>query len=156
MRPSDAAYITLHYVTILKVSKVWNVKDHNSYKWLDISLHATDLTIETFTRQRGNKQNGRPPKRLIGKDWTSCRHKDWRKDRHQRKDRKRERDSDKVGGVNSIWVKINKSPVRQLAVNCRLTLTTLGKVFTVTHVPLSPSCIIWYWSNSGDALRKRL
>jgi len=22
-----------------------------------------------------------------------------------------------------------------------------------THVPLSPSCIIWYWSTGGDALR---
>ena len=32
-------------------------------------------------------------------------------------------------------------------------VTTLGKLFTHTHVPLSPSSIIWYPSRGGDALR---
>jgi len=32
-------------------------------------------------------------------------------------------------------------------------VTTLGKLFTHTHVPLSPSSIIWYLSRGGNALR---
>jgi len=35
--------------------------------------------------------------------------------------------------------------------HCRV--TTLGKLFT--HVPLSPSSIIWYRSKGGDAPRLR-
>jgi len=31
-------------------------------------------------------------------------------------------------------------------------VTTLGKLFTHTHVPLSPSSIICYWSKGGDAM----
>jgi len=33
-----------------------------------------------------------------------------------------------------------------------LSSNNLGQVVH-THVPLSPSSIIWYWPNSGDTLR---
>jgi len=35
--------------------------------------------------------------------------------------------------------------------SCHCQVTTLGKLFT--HVPLSPSSIIWYQSRGSDVLR---
>ena len=48
------------------------------------------------------------------------------------------------------WFTINMSRVRIQA--AALSSATLGKLFTHTHVPLSPSSIIWYRPMGGDAL----
>ena len=51
--------------------------------------------------------------------------------------------------VRSLDLRLRMSRVRLPAL--RFQLTTLGKLFT--HVPVSPSSIIWQRSSSGDALR---
>ena len=57
-----------------------------------------------------------------------------------------------LGGrvVRTLDLRSHRSRVRILA--SPLSSATLGKLFN-THVPLSPSSIIWYQPMGGDALR---
>ena len=56
--------------------------------------------------------------------------------------------------VRAFDLRLKRSRVRSPA--SRFQVTVLGKLFTHTHVPLSPSSIIWYRSRGGWEGNRRL